>query len=101
MSKPASKAAQKREEKRIENEGKVQNANDILKRIVQSGMAPRLTRKEIFNVMNILNDTSLDLGVRAANAVSSLEGLTQNPNVASPLRVSIWSAISILEGVRD
>jgi uncharacterized protein len=96
-----SKAAQKREEKRIENEAKIRNANDILKQVLQSGIAPSFARKEMFNVLNILNDPNSDVGIRAANAVSSLEGLTRGPNVSSSLRVAVWSAISILESVRE
>ena len=87
--------------KRIENEGKIQNANEILRQVAESGITPKNIRKEIWRALDLLNDTKVGLGVRAANTVSALEGLTRNPNMPSPSRVAVWSAVSILESVRE
>ena len=96
-----SKSAETREKKRIENEGKIQNANEILRQVAESGITPKNIRKEIWRALDLLNDTKVGLGVRAANTVSALEGLTRNPNMPSPSRVAVWSAVSILESVRE
>ena len=100
MSAP-SKAAEKREKKRLENEAKIENANQILRQVAMNEMTPKNIRREIWKAVGSLNDKKQSLGIRAANTVSSLEGLSRSSNLPSPSRVSIWSAISILESVRE
>jgi len=39
--------------------------------------------------------------VRAANAISALDEVSQDPNMPLHARTKIWQAISILETVRD
>ena len=103
MSTPTKKltASERREKERAENEKKIQNANEILKQIAEAAGIPRNVRREIRSSLDLLNDRTLGLGVRAANAVSSLEELGRNPSISSTYRVAVWSAISILESVRD
>jgi uncharacterized protein (UPF0147 family) len=95
-----SKAATRREEKRIENEQKIKNAQDILSQLLQRRDVPRPVLREIRGVLESLGDTRENPGIRAANAVSSLEGLTRDSN-GSAARVALWSAMSVLEGVRE
>lgn len=49
----------------------------------------------------MLQDLKLSVGVRAANAVSMLDEISQDPNMPSFARVTIWSAVSTLESIRD
>jgi uncharacterized protein (UPF0147 family) len=51
--------------------------------------------------IDTLKDDSLSVGVRAANAISMLEDVSQDPNIPSFSRVTIWSAVSSLESIRD
>ncbi|MCL4518452.1 MAG: UPF0147 family protein, partial [Thaumarchaeota archaeon] len=43
----------------------------------------------------------ISIGVRAANSISILEEVSQDPNMPSFSRVTIWSAVSTLESVRE
>lgn len=51
--------------------------------------------------MTMLQDTKLSPGVRAANAISMLDEVSQDPNMPSFARVTVWSAVSTLESVRE
>jgi uncharacterized protein (UPF0147 family) len=48
-----------------------------------------------------LKDKRMSIGVRAANAMSVLEEVSQDPNVPSFARVTLWNAVSVLEGIRE
>jgi uncharacterized protein len=96
-----STAAEKREKRRIENEEKVQKALGTLQQIVESNITPRNIRKIVKDAINMLNDTKISIGVRAANSISILEEVSQDPNMPSFSRVTIWSAVSTLESVRE
>ncbi len=96
-----STAAEKREKKRIENEDKVQKALTTLSQVVESNITPRNIRKIVKDAINMLTDSKISVGVRAANAISILEEVSQDPNMPSFSRVTIWSAVSTLESVRE
>ncbi len=51
--------------------------------------------------MTALRDLSLSPGVRAANAISALDEVSQDPNMPTHARTRIWQAITILETVKD
>ena len=91
----------RREEKRLQNEEKIKNATEILNRLIVPHSAPRPVLRELHEVIEGLADTRINPGVRAANAVSSLEGIGRHAKGSSSIRVGIWSAMSILESVRD
>jgi len=96
-----STAAEKREKRRIENVEKVQKALGTLQQVVESNITPRNIRKIVKDAINMLNDTKISIGVRAANSISILEEVSQDPNMPSFSRVTIWSAVSTLESVRE
>ena len=96
-----STAAERREKKRIENEDKVQKALATLSQVVESNITPRNIRKIVKDAINMLNDTKVSIGVSAANSISILEEVSQDPNMPSFSRVTIWSAVSTLESVRE
>lgn len=96
-----STAAERREKKRIENEEKVQKALATLSQVSDSNITPRNIRKIVKDAINMLGDTKISIGVRAANSISILEEVSQDPNMPSFSRVTIWSAVSTLESVRE
>lgn len=96
-----STAAQKREKRRIENEEKVQKALGTLQQVVESNITPRNIRKIVKDAINTLTDPKTPIGIRAANSISILEEVSQDPNMPSFSRVTIWSAVSTLESVRE
>ena len=84
-----STAAERREKKRLENEDKVQKALATLSQVVDSNITPRNIRKIVKDAINMLNDTKISIGVRAANSISILEEVSQDPNMPSFSRVDI------------
>ena len=87
--------------KNDENLELLNKAIAILSSISDNPSTPRNIRKLINDSIDTLNDESLSVGVRAANAISMLEDVSQDPNIPSFSRVTIWSAGSSLESIRD
>ena len=41
------------------------------------------------------------MSVRASNTISLLDDVTQDPNLPSYVRTSLWQVVSILESIRE
>jgi len=52
-------------------------------------------------MINELQDEKDSMSVRAANTISVLDDVTQDPNMPSYVRVSLWQAVSKLEAIRE
>jgi len=62
----------------------------------------RNIRNMIREVLAILKDEKGgSISVRAANAISMLDGVTQNPQMQSHIRTSLWQVVSALESIRE
>lgn len=97
----SSAAAQKREKKRLDNEEKLQRAVQTLRQVSESDITPKNIRRDVRNAITTLGNNKLSQGIKAADSIAILEGLARDPNIPSSSRVVIWSAISILESVRE
>ena len=84
-----------------QNQELLNKALSILLSISESTNTPRNIRKLIKDTIDVLKDDSLSIGVRAANAISMLDDVSQDPNMPSFSRVTTWSAVSTLESIRD
>lgn len=84
-----------------ENEERLTKALATLQQVADSTITPRNIRKLVKDAITMLQDASLGLGVRAANAVSMLDEVSQDPNMPSFARVTIWQAVSNLEAIRE
>ncbi|MEM0085129.1 MAG: UPF0147 family protein [Candidatus Methanomethylicia archaeon] len=80
---------------------KVQQAVTLLQSIVDDTGVPKNIRAAANNAIKMLQSEKLSLGVRAANAISILEDISQDPNMPLHTRVRLWSIISILETIKD
>jgi hypothetical protein len=87
--------------KQKENEERLAKAISTLQSVADSNITPRNIRKIAKDAIIMLQDTKLSMGVRAANAISMLDEISQDPNMPSFARVTIWSALSHLESIRD
>jgi len=94
-------SSDKRNKEKPANEERIQKALSTLEQVVDSNITPKNIRKIVKDAMNMLNDSRTSVGVRSANSVSMLEEISQDPNMPSFSRVTIWSAVSILESVRE
>ncbi|MGQ9719453.1 MAG: UPF0147 family protein [Nitrososphaerales archaeon] len=87
--------------KQKENEERLAKAVSTLQSVADSNITPRNIRKIAKDAIIMLQDAKLSMGVRAANAISMLDEISQDPNMPSFARVTIWSALSHLESIRD
>jgi len=85
----------------FDNEAKIRQALILLYRIVNDSSIPRNIRRAAMQAIRVLTDKSLSPAVRAANAVGVLDEVSQDPNMPTHARTLLWSAITILETVKD
>ncbi len=83
------------------NEEKLAKAIATLQSIVDSTTTPRNIRKIVKDAITLLQHAGQALPVRAANAISLLDEVSQDPNMPSYARVTIWSAVSALESIKE
>ncbi|MCW3133584.1 MAG: UPF0147 family protein [Methanophagales archaeon] len=84
---------------RVEKEEVVKKCTEMLENMLRDITIPRNIRKSAGEVKNKLLNGDESLAVRAAAAVSELEGLTNNPNIPAHTRTLVWSIVSQLETV--
>ncbi|MCE4612057.1 MAG: UPF0147 family protein [Desulfurococcales archaeon] len=84
-----------------DNEGKIKLAMSILITIINDTGVPRNIRRAAASALTHLRDPRLSPAVRAANAISVLDEVSQDPNMPFYARTRIWQVITILETVRD
>ena len=75
----------------------VDEAKEILNQITEDHSVPRNIRKTAVTSIAILNDKSMELQVRAINAIDLLEQTTSDPNCPYHARTMLWQAITRLE----
>ena len=80
---------------------KLNQAMSVLNTIADDNTTPRNIRRAAKQASDMLLDQSLSVAARAANAISLMEDISQDPNMPMYSRTRIWNAISVLEGIRD
>ena len=80
---------------------KLSQAKQILNMIADDNTTPRNIRRTAKTASEMLDDEKLSIAARAANAISILEEISQDPNMPMYSSTRIWNAISVLEGIRD
>ncbi len=83
------------------NQDSLDSAINILKQVSINFSTPKAIRKNISDMMNGLVSASYSISVRAANAISELDEITQDPNLPSYIRVTLWQVVSALERIRE
>lgn len=84
-----------------QNKQSMKDAIDTLNQIMGNPATPKTIKKSITDLINDLESQEFSLSVRAANAISALDDITQDPNMPSYVRVTLWQAVSKLEGIRE
>ncbi len=84
-----------------QNKDTLKEAIETLDQITANSSAPRTIKKSITDLVTGLKSTEYSMSVRAANAISVLDDITQDPNMPSYVRVTLWQAVSKLEGIRE
>ena len=84
-----------------EYEERTRQAMVVLNEVSQDTTTPRNIRRAAKTAMDSLQSGDLSLGVRAANAISILDEISQDPNMPPYTRVKLWNAVSLLEAIKD
>jgi len=84
-----------------QNLGFLNNATSTLNQIATSLSTPKNIRKNIAGIIEELKSDEYSISVRAANTISLLDDVTQDPNLPSYVRTSLWQAVSTLESIRE
>ena len=77
------------------------NAMTTLNQIATNPSTPKNIRKNIADIVEQLKSDEYSVSVRAANTISLLDDVTQDPNLPSYVRTSLWQAVSTLESIRE
>jgi uncharacterized protein (UPF0147 family) len=84
-----------------ENKQAMESALQTLNQLATSHSTPKNFKKTILDLILELQTEEDSMSVRAANAISSLDDITQDPNVPSFVRTTLWQAVSVLESIRE
>ncbi len=84
-----------------QNQESMKGAIDTLNQITSSNSTPKTIKKSLIDLVAELNNTEYSLSVRAANTISLLDDVTQDPNMPSYVRTQLWQAVSKLESIRE
>jgi len=77
------------------------NSMSTLNQIATNPSTPKNIRKNIADIVEQLKSDEYPVSVRAANTISLLDDVTQDPNLPSYVRTSLWQAVSTLESIRE
>ncbi len=88
-------------ETKNQNQEYLQNSIDTLNQVATNPSTPKNIRKNIQDLADGLKSEEYSMSVRASNAISLLDDITQDPNVPSYVRVTLWQAVSTLENIRE
>lgn len=83
------------------NKQAMKEAIDTLNLIVSTSSTPKTIKKSITDLVTDLVKKEYSLSVRAANTISLLDDITQDPNMPSYVRTQLWQAVSKLESIRE
>ena len=84
-----------------ENKESMKEAIETLNQIASNNSTPKTIKKSITDIITDLTNEEYSLSVRAANTISILDDVTQDPNMPSYVRTQLWQAVSKLESIRE
>jgi len=84
-----------------QNKESMKEAIDTLNQIASNNSTPKTIKKSILDIITDLSNEEYSLSVRAANTISLLDDVTQDPNMPSYVRTQLWQAVSKLESIRE
>ena len=84
-----------------QNKESMKGAIETLEQITSSNSTPKTVKKSLTDLIVELKNHEYSLSVRAANSISLLDDITQDPNMPSYVRTQLWQAVSKLESIRE
>jgi hypothetical protein len=84
-----------------EYESRIKQAMGVLNEVANDNTTPRNIRRAAKTAMDALQAPANSIGVRASNAISILDEISQDPNMPAYTRTRLWQVASLLEAVKD
>ncbi|MFA5364679.1 MAG: UPF0147 family protein [Candidatus Bathyarchaeia archaeon] len=84
-----------------EYEERIQEAMNVLGMVSEDTTTPRNIRRAAKQSVTALQGSEHTPAVRAANAISVLDDILQDPNMPPYSRVKLWNVMSLLEAIKD
>lgn len=75
----------------------VKQCTDVLDRIINDESVPRNIRRSADSIKNVLSSEKEPVSTRAAQVISKLDEMSNDPNIPIHTRTMIWSLSSRLE----
>ena len=88
-------------DKKSDNLETLNQAIATLEEIASNPSTPKNIKKSITDLAVELKKEESSVSMRAASAISLLDDITQDPNMPSYVRVTLWQAVSTLERIRE
>lgn len=93
--------AGRKSKRKSEYESRVQQALQVLEEVSYDNTTPRNIRRAAKSAIDALHYEEYTIAVKASNAISILDDISQDPNMPPYSRVKLWSVISLLEAIKD
>ncbi len=90
-----------RKKKLQEYEERIEEAMNVLGLVSEDTTTPRNIRRAAKQSIGALQLSENTPAVRAANAISILDEILQDPNMPPYSRVKLWNVMSLLEAIKD
>ena len=90
-----------RKKKLQEYERRIEEAMNVLGMVSEDTTTPRNIRRAAKQSIIALQISENTPAVRAANAISILDEILQDPNMPPYTRVKLWNVMSLLEAIKD
>jgi len=90
-----------RKKKLQEYERRIEEAMNVLGMVSEDTTTPRNIRRAAKQSIAALQLSENTPAVRAANAISILDEILQDPNMPPYTRVKLWNVMSLLEAIKD
>jgi uncharacterized protein (UPF0147 family) len=90
-----------RKKKLQEYEERIGEAMNMLGMVSEDTTTPRNIRRAAKQSVTSLQVKADTPAVRAANAISVLDEILQDPNMPPYTRVKLWNVMSLLEAIKD
>jgi len=84
-----------------EYENRIAEAMNVLGMVSEDTTTPRNIRRAAKQSITALQLADNTPAVRAANAISILDEILQDPNMPPYTRVKLWNVMSLLEAIKD
>ena len=90
-----------RRKKLEEYEKRIEEAMNVLGMVSEDTTTPRNIRRAAKQSITALQMSDNTPAVKAANAISILDEILQDPNMPPYTRVKLWNVMSLLEAIKD